>query len=261
VVAITFSGGCAVTKGKVEKNLMNGKNFDSGNPGVADRYVVACPDVLEIEVEGRPDLSGAFAIGPDGRIHLDEEHSPRVEGHTPPEIAQTVAEHMGEDQDQIKVRVSDYRSQHVLLFGQVIGWQRSVPYRGQETVLELLQRVGGITAGAEPGDVYVVRAHVEDGQRPEVFHVDLRAIVLERNPSSNIRLLPFDQIYVGETRKARLEKLVPPWLRPMYYSLWGTDREKQIQTTPREQGWWRIFFRSPIDVLPRKADSGPVLAE
>ena len=44
-------------------------------------------------------------------------------------------------------------------------------------MLDLLQRVGGIAPGAAPQDVYVVRSHLGEG-RPEVFHVDLDAIVL-----------------------------------------------------------------------------------
>jgi hypothetical protein len=84
-----------------------------------------------------------------------------------------------------------------------------------------LRRVGGIAPGAEPNDVYVVRAHVADSQRPEVFHVDLKAILLRHDDKTNVRLLPFDQIYVGESRQAQIDRWVPPWLRPVYEALWG----------------------------------------
>jgi protein involved in polysaccharide export with SLBB domain len=139
-----------------------------------------------------------------------------------PEVAETIGAEVGVNPQEIRVRVLEFRSQHVLLFGEVAGHQRSVPYRGQETVLELLQRVGGITPGAAPDDVYVVRPHLGDNRRPQVFHVDLHAIVMKQDQRSNIRLLPYDQIYVGETRQARVENALPPWLRVISQALWDT---------------------------------------
>jgi len=103
----------------------------------------------------------------------------------------------------------------------VTGWQRTIPYQGQETVMDVLQRVGGITAGAAPEDVFVVRAHVADGQKPEVFHVDLNAIVIKHDQHTNIRVLPYDQIYVGQSRQSKVLRCVPPWLKPVFLAAWG----------------------------------------
>jgi protein involved in polysaccharide export with SLBB domain len=132
-----------------------------------------------------------------------------------------VADTLALPADYVDVRLAEFRSQCLYLFGEVNGLQRSVPYRGQETVLDLLQRVGGITPGAAPEEVYVVRSRVLDGQRPEVFHVDLRAIVVNHDAKTNVRLEPFDQVYVGATRRARLEKCIPPWLRPLFHAVCG----------------------------------------
>jgi hypothetical protein len=54
--------------------------------------------------------------------------------------------------------------------------------------------------------------------------VDLRAILLQHDARSNIPLRPQDQIYVGETRSCALLSCIPPWLRPMYETLWGMRR-------------------------------------
>jgi protein involved in polysaccharide export with SLBB domain len=124
----------------------------------------------------------------------------------------------------VRVRVAEFNSQQLYLFGEVTGLQRAVPYRGAETVLDLLQRVGGITPGASLGDIEVVRTHVADGKAPEVFYVDLAAIVLKHDQHSNLRLEPFDQIYVGESRRSRLTCSLPPWLRPLYKTVCGMNR-------------------------------------
>jgi polysaccharide export outer membrane protein len=219
--ALLHAPGCAKDRAIVEKNLMAQLSSER-NEGVAERYRAGCPDVLEILVPQRPEFSGRHVIGPDGRIDLGEYGKLHIEGKTTPEIAQLIAEETGTNPENLLVKVTEFRSQHVLMFGEVIGWQRSVPYRGQETVLDLLQRVGGITTDAEPSDVYVLRPHLGDNQRPETFHVDLQAIVLKHDYKTNIRLLPFDQIYVGETRRAQIEKAIPPWLRPIYQVVCNT---------------------------------------
>jgi protein involved in polysaccharide export with SLBB domain len=190
--------------------------------GVADNYRVCCPDVIEITVVGRPDLTVRDAIGPDGRVDLGSLGHPRVEGRTPAEVARIVGEESGSPTGQVSARVIEYNSQEIYVFGEVTGLHRAVPYQGQETVLDLLQRIGGITRGAAPDDVFVVRPHIAEGTRPEVFHVDLHAIVLKNDQKTNLRLLPFDQVHVGQTRQAKVERCIPPCLRPLYQSLSGT---------------------------------------
>ena len=91
------------------------------------------------------------AIGADGRITLGPHGPVRIEGHTPGEIAQQLGQVVGCRTEDVTVQVAgEYNSRHVILCGQVTGQQRVHSYRGQETVLDLLQRTGGITHGAAP---------------------------------------------------------------------------------------------------------------
>jgi protein involved in polysaccharide export with SLBB domain len=214
---------------KVDRTLMAEKGSVTRNEGVAERYLIGCPDVLELVVAGQPEHSGRCVVGPDGRIDLGSLGRPRVEGRTTIQAAEGVARAAGLPPQYVAVRVVEFRSQVLYLFGEVNGLQRAVPYRGQETVMDLLQRTGGITPGAAPEDVYLVRSRVAEGKRPEVFHVDLRGIVMKGDHKTNLRLQPFDQIHVGATRRARLEKCVPPWLRPLFHALCG-----QFPTPPAE---------------------------
>jgi protein involved in polysaccharide export with SLBB domain len=228
----------------VDNKLLSQHDLPSHKAGVLERYRVGCPDILGIHIEGRYALDAKCEVGPDGRIDLGQFGKPRVEGQTLPEIVAIVAHHVGVQSTDVQVQVAQFRSQQLILFGQVVGWQRAVPYQGQETVLDVLKRVGGITPGAEPQEVYVVRSHISEGHRPEVFHVDLDAIVLKHDYSTNLRVEPYDQIYVGETRQARIDRFVPPWLRPIYQALW------EIQPShhqPQEKNnsfssWIRVLF-------------------
>lgn len=245
---------CAATAGcrtnphraEVEKNLFNERAGQAHQRDIVERYLVACPDVLEIHVAGRDEFKGQRTVAPDGTLSLGQYGSVRVEGLTLPAVARAVAEPIGVRPEDVHVRVTEFASRHLILVGEVVGRQRRIPYQGQETVLDVLQRVGGITPGAEPTEIYVVRSHVGDLQRPEVFHVDLQSIVLEQDQSTNIRVRPYDQIYVGETRQARVEKCVPPWFRPAYQKLWNmipsknTPQEMQHTVTAWIRGWFGL---------------------
>jgi protein involved in polysaccharide export with SLBB domain len=212
--------GCRTANPNVDRNLMSSR----GQPPsavIAKRYAITCPDVLDLTIAGHPELSGLHPIGIDGRLDLEPLGRPRVEGATVEEVSLQLAEFVGVLPDEVQVRMAEYHAACIVLFGEVIGLQRAVPYKGQETVIELLQRTGGITAGAAPRECYVVRPHVGDTKRPEVFHVDLEAIVVKHDERTNVRLLPFDQVHVAGTQQAGLEKFVPPWLRPLYERLCG----------------------------------------
>jgi polysaccharide export outer membrane protein len=194
------------------------------NLHVGDCYVVHCPDVVELRVPGRPGLSGRATVGPDGQIDVGAAEPVRVEGQTPPEIARRVALATGTRPGDVDVRVAEFRSQHVYLLGQGVGVQRAVAYCGPETVLDLLKRVGGVMPGAAPNDVYVVRPHVLEDRPPEVFPINLRAVLSGKDPRQNIRVQPFDQVYIGETRPASLQKCIPPCVRPLYEAVCGLSR-------------------------------------
>jgi polysaccharide biosynthesis/export protein len=217
-------GGCAWGRPHLDEALLAEAGRADRNQGVADHYLVGCPDVLDVTAQGHPDWSGPHTVKADGRIGLGRLGRVRVEGLAAPEIARRVAELAGVPPAAVRVRVAEYNSQQVYLVGEVTGLQRAVAYQGPETVLDLLQRTGGIRPGAAPGEVHVVRTGVAEGRPPQVFHIDLRAIVLDRDQRTNLRLQPFDQVYVGESRQSCFAKCIPPCLRSLYDSLCGMRR-------------------------------------
>lgn len=219
-----LAAGCGGSRSHVDQALLANPGQVARSEGVADRYVVHWPDVLEVAVAGRPELTGRRAVELDGQIDLGAAGRLRGEGLVVSDIARGVTELTDVPLDRVRVRVAEYNSQRVYLCGEGNGLQRAVAYQGPETVLDLLQRVGGIAPGAAPRNVYVLRANVAEGRKPEVCPLDLKTIVLDRDDRANLRLQPFDQIFVGETRGSSLQKCVPPCLLPLYKRLCGLDR-------------------------------------
>jgi protein involved in polysaccharide export with SLBB domain len=219
ILALVFglSAGCAADRTRLEHALLADRDPAAHGADVEGRYVVHCPDAIKVD----PGDGAACVIAADGRIALPDGDRLHVDGLSAAEIAQAAAAHLGLTAEQVHVQVVGYNSQQIYLFGEVAGKERAVPYEGPETVLDLLQRVGGFAPGAAVRDVQVVRSHVADGSSPELFQVDLEAILLRHDQKTNIRLEPFDQVYIGQSRRSSLRSCFPPWLRPLYEKLCG----------------------------------------
>jgi protein involved in polysaccharide export with SLBB domain len=224
-VFLLLLAGCATSEPLIERALFTDPSFAASTTHTEEAYIVRCPDVLELAITGQADLSGPREVGPDGRIDLASLGRLRVEGLPLAEIRRRVAEVVPVPESCVRLAMVEYKSQQVYLIGQIAGLQRAVAYQGSETVVQVLRRAGGLTPGAALDDVYVVRSHVAEGARPEVFRVDLRAILLQQDSHSNVTIQPLDQIYVGETRRCSLERCIPPWLRPLYESCCGLRKE------------------------------------
>jgi protein involved in polysaccharide export with SLBB domain len=216
--------GCALFGPPIDRAIPADRGLAVRQENITQVYIVNCPDVLDLIIEGHPEFTGQRDIGPDGRIDLGARGRLRVEGCTIGEAAHLLAQVAGVRADGVHVRVAQYKSQQLYLFGQVAGLQRVVSYQGPETVVDLLHRVGGITTGAAPDDVHVIRSRISEGKPPEVLRVDLQAILLRHDARTNFYLRPQDQIYVGETRQFSVSKCIPPWLRPIYETLCGMRR-------------------------------------
>lgn len=235
--------GCAAEQPNFHRALMHEPGGRAQSQVVQDHYVVQCPDVLELRVAGRRELTGQRPVGPDGRIDLGRLGQLRAEGQTLPELRRVLAEVSQEDIDNVNVGVAEFRSQFVYLYGQVSGLQRAVPYRGQETVLDMLQRAGGITPNAASNEVYVVRPHVDAGRMPEVFKIDLRAIVNKNDQRTNVRIMPYDEIHIGETRKFSLDKCVPLFLQPSFEVCCALVRHVSTRREEKQKLRGRHFFK------------------
>lgn len=212
---LALAAGCA---GRLDRALLADHNPAAHLADPEAKYCVHCPDVLEVTAPGWTEQE---PVGPDGRVRFGRGAGVRVEGETPPEAARQIAEALHLNPAAVQVRVAAFNSQRIYVYGEVAGLQRAVPYQGPETVLDLLQRVGGIAPGAAPGDIRVVRERVAEGRSEEVFRVDLDAILHRGEQGTNIRLEPFDQVYVGQSTQHCIACCLPPWLRSLCRAVTG----------------------------------------
>lgn len=214
-LALAVLAGCQTSRAHIAEALLNSKPATPPQEVVVeDTYRIACPDVLEVKVANWPETSGHFAVGPDGRIAVPALGTPRVEGDTAMGLAKRFASDLVLPIEQVSCRVVSPQSRVVYVRGPITGGYRALPYQGPETVLGFIHRCGGLTPGADVRDVHVIRGNVARGDKPQVFAVDLEAILMHGDPKSNFVLQPFDELWIGELPRSKIGRAMPEWMRP-----------------------------------------------
>ncbi len=185
-------------------------------------YRIGCPDVLDITFTERAELSCVAAVDVDGSVSLGEAGRVFVQGMTSSEARSAIARAVGQPVEAVLVAVAMPRSGQVFISGPENNRIRVVAYPGPTPVLDFLQFAGSIQPKeSKLNDVYVVRPHVTNDGVPRIYHVDVEAVLLDRDPATNILIESSDHIYVGETRRASFVRLLPKWLQPFYRQVAG----------------------------------------
>lgn len=185
-------------------------------------YRLGCGDVLDLTFADRPGWDAVASVGLDGRLPLGPLGTVPAEGATLAEVRDGIAAVARLDPAQVAVTLTDARAGRVYLAGPENDQFRTVPYQGPEPVVGFLWRVGALAAGcSDLRAVTVTRPNVAAGIQPEVFAVDVAAVVRAGDHPSNIRLRPGDTVVVGETWRSRLARRLPDWVEPTYRAMTG----------------------------------------
>lgn len=220
--ALLLACGCTNAKFLRRAAPQQEEHFTTADEPAPDiRYRVSCPDVLDITFAERPEWDAFAAIDLDGRLPLEAIGRPRVEGLTLEEVRAEVAREANVPIVSVRVNLAAPRSNWIYINGPVRGRTRVVVYQGPEPVMDFLKRTGGLPPGSKLNQVYVVRPHIAAGRRPEVFRVDVPAVLVDQNAATNIPLRPSDQVYIGETRGSTFSRILPPWLGTAYRKATG----------------------------------------
>jgi polysaccharide export outer membrane protein len=144
----------------------------SAATGISAPYRIGPGDVLEVTVEGRPDLSRLPTVQTTGSIWLPRAGEVAARGLTTEEVGARVAPLLaGEDlpAPRVRVRVKEYQSQFVWVRGAVQRPGRK-PLRSGSRLVDALLDAGGFLEGAS-GEVTVERASgtLADGSRTARF--------------------------------------------------------------------------------------------
>ena len=180
-----------------------------------DAYIIGPGDVLELRLFDSPELSGPLEVLNDGSVPLPLIGSVRLTGLTLQQATVWVKTLMGEEllRPDLQLRVVKPRPIRVALVGQVerpgiysltvsetvtTEGGPSTSVSGLPTVVDAIQKAGGITQKANLRDVQLQRRL--PGQTPQFkqARLNLLDLILEGNQSQNPYLFDGDTVRLGK---------------------------------------------------------------
>ena len=183
---------CATKDLRVQEFRVAAGSPDPAKPP-EEFYVIGAGDSLNINVWKEPTLSGGVRVRPDGYVTLPLINEVQVGGLTTAQLRQSLENKYKEYTTDpfITIRVEGIASSEVFLVGQV-GKPGAFPLVGNESLLQLLTRAGGLGIFADRSNIRVVR---RDGDRVTEYIVDYDAII-KGDLKQDVLLRPGDRIIV-----------------------------------------------------------------
>lgn len=150
-------------------------------------------DVFEVRVLGQEGLTGSYRVEGDGTVLYPLIGKLKVEGLTPPEIAERLARRLRQGylrDPQISVFVKEYNSKKITIFGQVRK-PGIFLYRDNMTIIQAISEAGGFTELADQDGTIVTRT--EDDRK---HRIPVRVRSIGEGRSQNFVLRPGDIVWV-----------------------------------------------------------------
>ncbi len=192
IFSLAVLWGCATKDLRIQEYSVGSDTPDPAKP-TEQFYVIGAGDSLNINVWKEPSLGGAVKVRPDGFITLPLLNEVQVAGLTTGQLRKVLEEKYKEYTTDpfITIRVEGIASSEVFLVGQVTK-PGAYPLAGNDTILQLLTRAGGLGIFADRSNVKLVR---RDGDKVKEYTVDYDAII-KGDLKQDLLLRPGDRIIV-----------------------------------------------------------------
>lgn len=188
---------------------LTGTPFD---PAVQPKYVLYPSDKLLVRYPSDKDLDQEVRIRSDGMISLPYVGDIQAAYRAPEELASEINERTQSvlANPRVAVIVLEEVGRVSFVSGQV-RVPGTVPLRPSQTLAQAIVEAGGLTVLANAEQVLVVRAVPNDARY--VLSADLKRILAGTDP--DIRLQPYDVIYVPETVIAQVDLFVEQYVNAL----------------------------------------------
>lgn len=152
-------------------------------------------DQIQVDVLGRPELSGPHTIGPDGKITLPVSGVLYLRNLTRQDAAQSISQALSHYYKEIfaTVRVDKYTSNRVIVLGRV---ERpgALQFEYPPLLLEILAKAGGLPL-LRPEQV-LTRCAIIRGEK--ILWIDIKRL-LTGDMSLNVQLMRNDTVYIPDS--------------------------------------------------------------
>lgn len=212
----------AAYKGRVR---VAGKTLDEVK-GIIEKHLLEVAKLVNPQASvglaqsrGVQQVAGPHLIRPDGTIGLGSYGSVAVAGMTLLQVRAAVEAQLSEFllEPQVYVDIQGYNSKvyYLIYDGGGSGQQvYRLPFTGNETVLDAVSQVNGLSTVSSKDCIWVARP-VRRGEPMKVLPVDWRAVTMDASTDTNYQLMPGDRVYVDSQSLIKLDTAMAKIFAPI----------------------------------------------
>lgn len=200
LVALLITG-CSAVDTFYNETLMGQNSVAPAGDFPADyNYIIGPGDSLNIFVWRNPELSTTVPVRPDGKFSTNLVEDLDASGKTPTELSREIETALSEfiRDPYVTVTVGGFVGEYyeqIRVLGEAAS-PRSIPYRKNMTVLDVMIAVGGLTEFAAGNRASLVRGSGRDSQQE--YRVRLEDLVKDGDITANVAMQPGDVLIIPE---------------------------------------------------------------
>jgi len=187
--------------------------------------------------KGIQQIRGEHLVNPDGTVRLGMYGSVYVTGKTLPQIKCDIEAHLSKYlyKPEVTVDVGAYNSKYYYVITDFAGSGEQVvrfPVTGNETVLDAISQVGGLSAVSSK-KMWIARPAPAEYCQDQILPVDWRGISRRGHSRTNYQILPGDRVFIMSNPLSQLDtdlaKVLNPINRVLGTTLLGTSVYNQLK--------------------------------
>jgi polysaccharide export outer membrane protein len=203
---------------------------------------------------GTQQISGQHIVRPDGTVSLGGYGSVYVAGLSLAQVKQTIEAHLARYlyRPEVSVDVYAYNSKFYYVITDFAGNGEQVtrlPHTGNETVLDAVSLIGGLSAVSSK-HIWVARPAPTECGDNQILPVDWCGITRKGQVKTNYQIMPFDRVYILSQPLSKFDtylgRVLSPVQRVFSTTLLGASAVNQIRNASNGSGNSNVGIVAPI---------------
>ena len=203
-------------------------------------YRLQVGDVLDVRLLLNPELNEEVTVRPDGHVSTTVVSDEAAYGRTVPQLQAALQRDYSKDlkNPRVSVVVKSFAPTRTYVGGEVANPGEYITVGPTLTLSQALARAGGTKLSSDDGSVFIIRRGADD--RPEFLSVRYQDVIHGRDPNADVRLAPYDVVYVPKSGIAEVYKWYNQYIQQFANPSFGfsyivnpTAAGSTVITTPR----------------------------
>ena len=185
-------------------------------------YRIQVGDVLAVRLMLNPELNEEVTVRPDGRVSTTVARDELAYGRTVPELAGALTHDYSTDlrNPRLTVVVKSFAPTRIYVGGEVATPGEFITVGPNLTLSQAIARAGGLKIStSDENKVFIIRRGPNDV--PQLFSVRFQDLMWGKDPTADVRLAPYDVVYVPRSGIAEVYKFVDQYLLQFVPVSWG----------------------------------------